>query len=80
MQPQGGLTRKDALALGPQPDHDEVFVLARWVVHETIDPTADSTDATRLDVLAKQLRRVASLSGLLGGDMNRTGFPGGSKC
>ena len=34
-------------------------MLARRVI-----PTADSTDATSLDVLAKQLRRVASFDGM----------------
>ena len=65
---QRGLVRDDAGPLGPQPCGDQLLVLARREVDEPVYSSTRSRHATRADVLQQQLRRVASLGCLPGGE------------
>src|SRR3954470_8538359 len=44
VQQEGGLMREDADVLGPEPDGDEILLLARREVLEAVDPSPDAED------------------------------------
>ena len=71
VQSERGLVRHYAGPLGPQPNRDQLLVLARGEVHEPVDATKHANDAPDTDVVHEQLRRVAGLSGLLGREVPR---------
>ena len=68
MEGQRRLMGEDAELLGPEPGRDEVLMLARWEVNETVDASAHPERTTALDVMQEELRGVTCLRRLLGGE------------
>lgn len=66
MQSERGLVREHARQLRPEPDHGEVFMVARRKVHEAVHAASHPNDAPRSQMVREQLRRVAGGSRLLG--------------
>jgi hypothetical protein len=53
---EGGFVGEHAYSLCPQPDHDEIFMLAGWKMHESVDTASDTDDTFTLQVLGEELR------------------------
>jgi hypothetical protein len=65
VQHESGFMREDAGLLGPEPDGNEILLLARGEVLEAIDASPDAEDLPAAQVLDEQLRGVPRLFRLL---------------
>jgi hypothetical protein len=75
MQAQRRLVTEDALLLTPEPEDDQVFMLACRVVREAVDASAGALQASLLHVMGQERQRVAGLLRLPRGDV--APLPGG---
>ena len=73
MKRERGLVREDASALRPEPHRGELLVFDVREVNESVDTTPLVHDATGLEVLLEELRRVARLGRLACGEEPRLG-------
>jgi hypothetical protein len=69
VQHESGLVGEDAGLLRPEPDGDEVLLLARGEVLETVDASPDAENLCAAQVFDEQLRGVTSIFRLLGGEV-----------
>ena len=72
-QGERGLVREHASSLGPEPDLDELLVLVRGEVDESVDPAPGTDKSPAPQVMPEELGRVADLRGLLGGEQPSLG-------
>jgi len=61
MQAQRRLVAEDALLLAPEPEDDQVFMLACRVVREAVDASAGALQTSLLHVMRQERQRVAGL-------------------
>ncbi len=64
MEHQGRLVAEDSLLARPEPDDDQVFVVARGKVDQTKEATTDALQPPVVDVVLHELRGVARLASL----------------
>jgi hypothetical protein len=62
---QRRVMRDDSLALGPEPDSDEILVFTGRKMDEAVDATPHAGELPRPDVVGEQLRGVPGQSRLL---------------
>jgi hypothetical protein len=67
VQGQSRLVRQNALRIGPQPCGNELLVLTGRKVHETVNPAANSNNASGFLVMSEQRWRVSGGRRLAGG-------------
>ena len=65
MEGQRRLMREHPLALGPEPHHGQLLVIACGKMDQAVHAMPDPRDATSSDVLQQQLRRISRFSPLL---------------
>jgi hypothetical protein len=73
VQAKRGLMREHSGLFRPEPDDGQVFPLAGREVDEPIDAATHPPHTAALEVLLKELGRVAGLFGLAGGEVSRLG-------
>jgi len=65
---QRSFVREDAGAIGPQPGDDQLVALAGGKMDQAVDAAVDAEHAARAKVMSDELRRIARVGGLLGGE------------
>jgi hypothetical protein len=70
---QGGFVTEDPFAPAPEPEDNQVLVVAGGKVDEPIDAATDAPDPPVPEVLHQQLGVVARLGGLSRGEMSLLG-------
>jgi hypothetical protein len=68
MQGKRGLVGNDTCPFGPEPGGDQILMLARREVDQPVDSAACTKRPPDVNVVNQELRRVARLGRLLGGE------------
>ncbi len=76
---EGRLMGEHPGLLGPEPEHDEVLVLAGREMHDAVDATSHAHHPPRRQVLVKEWTRIARLGGLSRREVAALGLRDGEK-
>jgi hypothetical protein len=79
MQCERRLVREDSGLIGPEPEHDKIFMIARRKVNEAIDAPTHMLDLPVRQVLVKQRQRVPCPGSLRGREVATIGLRDGEE-